>query len=422
MLLFATGINHHTASVEVREKLVVNDEVLPRALSELESHPSVDEVAVLSTCNRTEIYSVLRDKDVPGEWLSGFHRMGIDELQHYLFNYEDVDAVRHILRVAAGLDSMVLGEPQILGQLKAAYRTAVDHGGVGKRLNKLFQHAFHVAKQIRTDTAIGSSPVSIAFAAVRLAEQIHGSLVDRTGLLVGAGDTIELAANHLRENNLGRLIIANRSLERAQILASRHHGYAITLDTLEEHIAEADIVISATASPAPIIDGTTIKNALKTRRHRPMFMVDIAVPRDIAPEVGKLADVYLYSVDDLEGVIVENQQSRQTAALQANEIVVAQADQFLDWLRATDAEPTIRAMRDKSEQLRDTLLTQARQRIAKGDDPDVVVTAFANQLLNKLMHSPSVRLRDAGAGGRTKFIETVRELYDLPSPDDPTKK
>ena len=424
MLVFATGINHHTASVEVREKLVVNDDVLPRALGELEAHPHVDEVALLSTCNRTEIYGVVHEKalHVPGEWLSDFHRIGIGELQNHLFSYEDLAAVRHILRVAAGLDSMVLGEPQILGQLKIAYQAAVDRGVVGKRLNKLFQHAFRVAKQIRTDTAIGSSPVSVAFAAVRLAQQIHGALSACTGLLIGAGDTIELAANHLRESDLGRLIVANRSLERAQTLASRHHGYAITLDTLPEHLAEADIVISATSSTTPIISRATVETALKVRRHRPIFMVDIAVPRDIASDVGTLADVYLYSVDDLETVITENQQSRETAAMQANEIVIAQADHFLSWLRATDAEPTIRDMRNKSGQLRDGLLEQARQRLAKGADPDDVMTALANQLVNKIMHEPSVRLRDAGASGRVEFIETVRELYDLSSSEDTTKE
>ncbi len=415
MLLSVIGVNHRTASIEVRERLAVSEDALPEALRELSEHPSIDEVALLSTCNRTEIYSgVERQHDNPlADWLSRFHDMAATELESHLFECEDLAAVRHILRVAAGLDSMVLGEPQILGQLKDAYKAAVDQRVVGKRLNKLFQHAFHVAKQIRTDTSIGSSPVSVAFAAVRLAQQIHGDLKQRTALLLGAGDTIELTANHLAENGLGRLIVANRTIERAQNLASKYGGYAIQLDDLSRHLADADIVVSATTASEPILHRDTVEEAIKTRRRRPIFMVDIAVPRDIEASVGTLADVYLYSVDNLRTVVQDNIRSREVAATQANEIVVAQANRYQDWLKANDAAATIQEMRVASEALKQAMLSQAKKRLAKGQDPEVVLKAVMNLLVNKLMHNPSVKLREAGANDNDEFIAIARALFDL---------
>jgi glutamyl-tRNA reductase len=415
MLLSVIGVNHRTASVEVREKLAVSDAVLPQALRELAESPGVDEVALLSTCNRTEIYSIIDNAEqrTVASWLGRFHGMQLSDLEAYLFECKEVDAVRHVLRVAAGLDSMVLGEPQILGQLKDAYKTAVDQHVVGKRLNKLFQHAFHVAKRIRTDTEIGSSPVSVAFAAVRLAQQIHGDLNRCTALLIGAGDTIELTANHLAENGLARLIVANRTIERAQSLAGKYGGFAIQLDDLGRHLAEADIVVSATASSQPIVHRETVEQAIKARRRRPVFMVDIAVPRDIEPSVSTLPDVYLYSVDDLQAVVQNNIRSREVAATQANEIVASQANRYLDWLKTNDATNTIQEMRLAGDTLRQQLLTQARQRLANGEDPEEVLNAVTNLLVNKLMHNPTVRLRDAGANGHEEFIAMARTLFDL---------
>jgi len=415
MLLSVIGVNHRTASVEVRERLAVSEDVLPKALRELSEHPGIDEVALLSTCNRTEIYSVVeRQHDNPlADWLSRFHDMAATELESHLFECEDIAAVRHILRVAAGLDSMVLGEPQILGQLKDAYKAAVDQRVVGKRLNKLFQHAFHVAKRIRTDTSIGSSPVSVAFAAVRLAQQIHGDLKQRTALLLGAGDTIELTANHLAENGLGRLIVANRTIVRAQNLASKYGGYAIQLDDLSRHLADADIVVSATTASEPILHRDTVEEAIKTRRRRPIFMVDIAVPRDIEASVSTLADVYLYSVDDLRTVVQDNIRSREVAATQANEIVVAQANRYLDWLKANDATATIQEMRVASEALKQAMLLQAKKRLAKGQDPEAVLKTVMDLLVNKLMHNPSVKLREASANDNDEFIAIARALFDL---------
>lgn len=419
MALAVLGVNHHTAPVSVRERLALNAADLPRAVRALRALGGVNEAAILSTCNRTELYCDLeRAGDAaPARWLTCFHGLDHREYAPYLFRHPEPEAVRHVLRVAAGLDSVVLGEPQILGQLKDAYRTAVDSGTVGKVLNRLFQYSFFVAKKIRTDTSIGSSPVSVAFAAVRLAEQIHGTLDDRTALLIGAGDTIELAANHLHEKGLARLLVANRSLERARTLATPHGGFAITLSDIPRHLVEADIVISATGSRLPILGKGAVERTLKARKHRPIFMVDIAVPRDIEAEIGELQDVYLYTVDDMKGIIHDNQRSRELAARQADEIVVTRTQHFMHWLRSNDAADTIRAVRGRSQRVRAAVLESARRRLQAGEDPEQVLAITTNKLVNKLLHEPSVVLREAGAEGRTELIEAVRELFDIPDPD-----
>ncbi|MCC7410660.1 MAG: glutamyl-tRNA reductase [Gammaproteobacteria bacterium] len=415
MSLAVIGVNYRTAPVAVRERLAFVDADLPRAVAEIRSLPGVNEAALLSTCNRTEIYCDLEsaDNSEPVRWLTDYHGLCDRDVAPYLFRHTEPEAVRHLLRVAAGLDSMVLGEPQILGQIKAAYRAAVAAGGAGKTLNRLFQHSFAVAKRIRTDTAIGSSPVSVAFAAVRLAQQIHGELRDCTALVIGAGDTIELVTVHLHQNGLGRLIVANRSIERAQQLAGRFAGYAITLADLHLHLAEADVVISATASRLPILGKGAIETALRQRRHRPMFLVDIAVPRDMEPEIGELDDVYLYTVDDLDSIIDENVRSRQVAALQADEIVATQTHHFLEWLRANDAVETVTRMRRRTESVRDAILASARRQLGNGADPDEVLTMATNKLVNKLLHEPTVRLREAGAEGRTEIIDAAIELFGI---------
>lgn len=417
MALAVIGINYRTAPVEVRERLAFGPADLPGALAQVRELPGVNEAAILSTCNRTEIYCDLDppDNGEPVRWLGGYHGLAQRELAPYLFRHPEPETVRHLMRVAAGLDSMVLGEPQILGQIKDAYRQAVASGTAGKLLNRLFQHSFAVAKQIRTDTAIGSSPVSVAFAAVRLAQQIHGDLGQRTALLIGAGDTIELAAVHLHEQGLGRLIVANRSLERARQLAAPLGGYAVALTELAQHLAEADIVISATASRLPILGKGAVETALKKRRHRPMFLVDVAVPRDMEPEIAALEDAYLYTVDDLDGIIQDNLRSRQLAALQADEIVATQVHHFLDWLRANDAVQTVTALRRHSEQVRDRVLETARRQLANGADADEVLRAATRKLVNRLLHEPSVRLREAGSEGRLELLDAVAELFDLES-------
>ncbi len=416
MSLSVFGVNHNTAPVSIREKVAVNSEKLNHSLKNLLEQDGIEEAVVLSTCNRTEVYcSFINDKhnDVAMGWMHQYFELEQKDLKPYQFVLHEADAVRHLFRVACGLDSLVLGEPQILGQLKEAYRSACEAGSVGKMLNKLLQHSFSVAKRVRTDTAIGSSPVSVAFAAVRLAQQVFGDLGDKTALMIGAGDTIELASQHFHDNQLGRMIVANRSIDRAQILASRFNGYAIPLKELPDHLADADIIISSTASQLPILGKGAVERALKQRKRKPIFMVDIAVPRDIEPEISKLNDVYLYTVDDLQSVIEENQRSRQTAALQADEIILTETRHFMDWMQSLDAVSTIQALRENIFNSQNELVSKAKQRLSKGEDPEQVIDALARALTQKFTHTPSVKLREATLDRQDELIRTVRELFDL---------
>ncbi|MCG8325865.1 MAG: glutamyl-tRNA reductase, partial [Thiotrichales bacterium] len=376
-----------------------------------------------STCNRTEIYCNLDDRDSqrPIEWLSDFHGIQHREIQPYLYAHPDANAVKHVLRVASGLDSMVLGEPQVLGQLKEAYQLALDNGSIGKLLNRLFQHTFHVAKQIRSNTAIGNHPVSVAFAAARLAQQIFGDLSSQTALLIGAGETIELVARHLHEKGLHKMIIANRTLERSRALADEFSAYAISLGNIPDHLAEADIIISSTASQLPILGKGAMESAIRQRKHKPVFMVDIAVPRDIEPEVSNLEDIYLYTVDDLKNVIQENMNNRKQAALQAEEIIEAQVISFMEWLKSLDAVDTIRALRQQANEIQDEVLRNARRKLEKGADPAEVLTEVTRILTNKLIHTPSDKLRHAGVNGRIDLLSATHELFDLRKHDNNKK-
>lgn len=409
------GINHNTAPVHIRENIAFNADVLPDALASLKQLPDVIEAVILSTCNRTEIYCYLNDDcdNIISSWLHQFHQQPVGELDEFLYCHQGNDAIRHLLRVACGLDSMVLGEPQILGQIKSAYSHALNTNTLGKILGRLFQHAFTVAKQVRTDTAIGNSPVSVAFAAVSLAKQIFSNLSDSTALLIGAGDTIELAARHLYDNGIGRIIIANRTIERAHNLAMQVNGYAINLSEMPAHLPEADIVISSTASQLPILGKGAVERALKQRKRRPIFMVDIAVPRDIEPEVGLLEDIYLYCVDDLHEIIDENLQSRRDAAQQAEEIIDSQLDHFIGWLRTQDAVPVIRAIRDKAELESELLLAKAKKQLQQGIPAEQVVNELARTLTQKLLHEPSRQLRQSGFNTDNNLIESARSLFNI---------
>ncbi|AGA91814.1 glutamyl-tRNA reductase [Thioflavicoccus mobilis 8321] len=415
MTLLALGLNHKTAPIDIRERITFGPDIIAGALRSLTERAGVDEAAILSTCNRTEIYCAMHAPAETGvkTWLSSFHGMEGERVAPYLYAHVDQHAVRHLLQVASGLDSMVLGEPQILGQVKTSFQTACDCGTVGKLLGRLFQHTFSVAKQVRTDTAIGSSPVSVAFAAVSLARQIFSDLTNQTALLVGAGETIELAARHLRQHQLGRIIVANRTIERAHALAEQFNGFAIGLTEIAEHLPEADIVISSTASPLPILGKGTVERALKKRKHRPVFMVDIAVPRDIEPEVGELSDVYLYTVDDLQGVVDEGMRSRQQAAEQAAEIIDVHTEEFMGWLRSLDAVGLIQDYRRRAEEVRDEVLARALRQIEGGKPPADVLGYLAHTLTNKLLHIPSTRLRQAGREGNMELLQAANELLQL---------
>jgi len=415
MPLLALGLNHKTAPVSIRERLTFGPDVINEALNDLFKYADVEEAAILSTCNRTELYCAVKQggEQRVSEWITGYHGLEQDAIGPYLYLHRDREAVRHLLCVACGLDSMVLGEPQILGQVKEACQTANDAATCGKLLGRLFQHTFAVAKQVRTDTAIGNSPVSVAFAAVSLARQIFSELSDQTALLVGAGETIELAARHLYQHGIGRILMANRTVERAHQLAVQFDGYAIALTELPAHLAEADIVMSSTASPLPVLGKGAVESALKKRKHKPIFMVDIAVPRDIEAEVGDLNDVYLYTVDDLEEVIQENLQSRQEAAQQAEEIIELHVDEFMGWLRSLDAVELIQGYRSQAERTRDEVLARALRMIDNGKPPEVVVRYLAHTLTNKLLHTPSTQLRQAGFDGQTALLEAANALFQL---------
>jgi glutamyl-tRNA reductase len=414
--LLAFGINHKTAPVAVREKVAFAPDKLEAALRDLLSVTAVNEAAIVSTCNRTELYCNLPDTDSADviAWFRNYHSLSAEELDPYIYTHLDNQAVQHILRVASGLDSLVLGEPQILGQIKDAYHTASQAGTIGQLLNRLFQHTFSVAKEVRTDTAIGSSPVSVAFAAVSLAKQIFSDLSEHTALLIGAGDTIELVARHLNEQGVKHLIVANRTVERAMTLAGQFdNSEAIALADMPARLPEADIIISSTASQLPILGKGAVERALKLRKHRPMFMVDIAVPRDIEPEVGDLSDVYLYTVDDLHEVIEEGRQSREEAAEQAQEIIENQVEHYMGWLRSLEAVNTIRNFRQQAEHLRDEAIQNALRQLAAGKNPELVIAELGRILTQKLLHQPTVQMNRAAFEGREDLLDIARDLFNL---------
>lgn len=419
MGFLAFGINHRTATVDVRERVAFAPDQLADALQQLRDETLSREVAILSTCNRTEIYCTQDQPDpaVLAAWVARYHGLEPGSITGSSYVHKDAGAVKHMMRVAAGLDSMVLGEPQILGQMKDAWQYARTAGTLGPSLDRLFQSTFNTAKQVRTDTAIGANPVSVAFAAVSLARQIFSDLSRSTALLIGAGETIELVARHLNEQGISKIIIANRTLERAEAVSTPLGGRAITLNQIPEVLAQCEIVIASTASPLPILGKGAVERALKQRRHQPMFMVDIAVPRDIEPEVGDLADVYLYSVDDLQEVIQENMRSRQDAAEAAERLIEAGTDEFMQRLRSRAAVDVLKRYRQRAEQQRDQELDKALARLERGGDPATVMAEMARALTNKLLHEPSVQLKRMSAEGRSESLSLAMELFAL---DDET--
>ncbi|WP_251978325.1 glutamyl-tRNA reductase [Salinicola avicenniae] len=412
MTLLALGINHRTAAIEMRERVAISPAQLESALVQLRGLPDVQEAAILSTCNRTELYcvTVAEGERQLLDWLSGFHQMPIDELLNCAYHYHEGEAARHLMRVAAGLDSMVLGEPQILGQLKDAYQMARQHAGLGSELERLFQQTFSVAKQVRTETSIGENPVSVAYAAVSLASRIFDDFSRARALLIGAGETIELVAQHLREAGIMGLTVANRTLARAQALAATCDGRAIELGGIPQALEQADIVIASTASDLPILGKGMVERALKVRRHRPMLMVDIAVPRDIEPEVGNLDDVFLYSVDDLQQVIAENRRHREVAAREAEALIDSGVGQWQHERRVRGAGDLIRRYRQHGEALRQASEAEALAQLARGEDPEAVIKRLSHQLANKLMHVPTLRLREASGQSRQDIIQAADSL------------
>jgi glutamyl-tRNA reductase len=420
MPLIAIGLNHQTAPLDLREKVAFAPDATSDALSELARQSGINEALILSTCNRTELY-VEADAGAEGaaqRWLLDHHGLTGRRLDEFLYRHDDQAAVRHLFRVATGLDSMVLGEPQILGQVKDAYQTARSAGTLRTSMERLLQQTFAVAKRVRTDTRIGANPVSVAYTAVRMAERLFANLADACVMLIGAGETIELAARHLSESKVRRLIVANRTLENAQALAGRVGAYAISLADLPQHLAEADIVISSTASTTPIIQRELVENAIRTRKRRPMFLVDIAVPRDIEPAVADVNDVFLYTVDDLKQVIDDNLRSRQAAANEAEAIIDLQVEHYLAWRRALEVRNPLATLRSEAESQRDAALEKARAQLASGRTPEQALEFLAHTLTNKLLHAPSANLRAAALRGDVELLRAAEALFDSNSGSD----
>lgn len=415
MTLLTVGLNHNTAPLAVRETVAFPPAQCREALARLVRLPQVAEGAILSTCNRTELYTVSRDDDDDAlrHWLCEQRGLDAAGLAPHFYVYRGRDSIRHTLRVAAGLDSMILGEPQILGQMKDAFRRAQAARSAGPLLTRLFEHSFAVAKSVRSETAIGANPVSVAYAGVSLARQIFSDFGETTAMLIGAGDTVVLTARHLTEAGLTRLIFANRSLERAQALAQRFKGYAIPLEDIDAHLAEADMVVACTAAPTHVVSLDTVREAVRRRRHKPVFMLDLAVPRDVEPAVGELEDVYLYTVDDLQGVIRKNLDSRRQAALAADDMIDARIDEFCAWLESRHAAATIQDLRRAAHDRREEVLAKARRMLAGGKNPDEALTYLAHTLTNKLIHDPSTTLHQTRGEEQRKLLDTVRRLYRL---------
>jgi len=413
--VLAFGVNHESAPVSVRERVSLSADLLKPALDGLRRAfgGSVKEAAILSTCNRTEVYCAA-EPHVAGQlpdWLADFNRLESDILVPHLYRHERDDAVRHAFRVASGLDSMVLGEPQILGQMKDAVRTAGEAGSLGTLLHQLFQRTFSVAKEVRSQTAIGAHSVSLAAAAVRLAERVFGDLRETRTLFVGAGEMIELCATHFAAQHPRAMVVANRTAERAESLASRFGASTMALSSLTEHLADFDVIVSCTASSLPILGLGMVERATRLRRHRPMVMVDLAVPRDIEPEVARLDDVYLYSVDDLGRVVQNGTDARRAAVVQAEAIIETRVSNFMQWLQSRTVVPVIRDLHHAADALREAELDRARRALARGDAPEAVLEQLSHGLTQKYLHGPLAALHRSESAEREQLISWLPRLF-----------
>jgi glutamyl-tRNA reductase len=414
--LYALGLNHHTAPLALRERVVFHVEKLGAALAELTRGRGATEAAILSTCNRTEVY--FGGQPRPGiepqtvqAWLAEYHRLSPGELSPYLYTLPREQAVRHAFRVASGLDSMVLGEPQILGQMMEAARAAESAGTLGTLLHKLFQRSFAVAKEVRSTTRVGANSVSMASAAVKLAGRIFPSLSEQRVLFIGAGEMIELAATHFAAQSPASITVANRTLERARHLAHRFNARAIELKSLAAELHEHDIVVSCTASSLPILGLGLVERAVRARRRRPIFMIDLAVPRDIEQEVGELDDVFLYTVDDLASIVSANLDQRRSAVEQAEAIIETQVGQFMHWMHARESVPTIRMLREYADEARRHELGRALRLLQKGEDPKQVLESLSQGLTNKLLHAPTQALNESRGEEQRLLAGIIERLY-----------
>jgi glutamyl-tRNA reductase len=413
MPLLALGISHHTAPVEIREKVAVSSPGYAERIRQLLELEGLEEVVILGTCNRTEIYCLCagQAESMLLSWVHQVNDIPAGQLDAHFYRHTGEDAVRHLIRVAGGLDSLVLGEPQILGQIKEAWQIAQQAGGAGKVLDRLFQHTFAAAKTIRNNSGIGSHPVSVAYTTVVLARQIFGDLSKQNVVLIGAGEMIRLCGKHLHEQGIARIEIVNRSRQAAEELATELHARATTLEGLAEVLPRADILISSTASPTPIVSVDAVRAALRKRRHRPMFMVDIAVPRDIDPDVSRLDDVYLYTIDDLQQVVDENIQHRHTAAQAAGQDVELSVNAFMRWLYGIRAARSLKRIRASSHMHESDLVEKALKRIQSGQDPEQVLRQLASTLTNRILHEPTQRLREAAEEQRYEILKAADWIF-----------
>lgn len=413
MVLMALGMNYQTAPIGLREKLAFTRPETEALVQDLLKEGIASEAVLISTCNRTELYYEGGVIEEALRWLAKKRSLTWEDLLPYIYHYSDSLAVKHLLRVAIGLDSMVIGEVEILGQIKSAYRTAAIAGSLGRYLDRLFQFTFGVAKQVRKESGIGINPVSIASLAVRLSEKIFSRLTDLTVLLIGAGNLIRITAEHFRAKGVKKILVANRTLAQTLKLKARFETEILSLEEIPQRLAEADIVISGTASELPIIGKGMVESALKLRKHRPMYMVDLAIPRDIEPETGNLEDVYLYCIDDLQHLALENRLLRQTAANLAEERIQQEVEQFMGWLRSNTAFKTVQALREKYESTKLQVLSRGLQQLSLGKPPEKVLQEALNGLTNRLLHDPTLKLRQAGFDSDTHILQHTRYLFDL---------
>lgn len=437
MALLLVGVNHRTANIALREKVAFPPEIVGEALNQVFALVAVNEVVIVSTCNRTELYldfsDVGREEKPDNElsvnralidqqqaivaWLAKYKQLEIEELRRSTYFFSNQEVVRHLMKVSCGLDSMVLGEPQILGQVKSAFAVSKDLNLVGSALSHAFHGAFSIAKEVRTETAIGENPVSVAYAAVSLSERIFSNLASLKVLLIGAGRTIELVAQHLAEKGVSRIVVANRTLDNALELAAKFDAHGVLLSDIAEQLVKADIVVSSTNSQLPLLGKGAVERALKQRKHKPMLLIDLAVPRDIEVEVGDIADAYLYSIDDISEVIEDNVKSRAEAAAQAESIIERGIEGYLKQILSLNAVTTLRAYRDKADTIRDHELQRALKLLEKGEPADAVLKTLARGITNKLTHAPSVKMKKASSEGRDELLALTQELFDLGEED-----
>ncbi len=421
MALLTLGLNHTTAPVELREQVAFDASRLPDALAQLtRDFPGVREGVILSTCNRTELFLAIDGEDEPDivRWLAGFHAVDADALAPHVYAFRDLKAAQHMMRVASGLDSLVLGEPQILGQFKDAIRSARDALTCGTELEQAFSRVLSIAKRVRTETAIGRNPVSVAYASVNLASRIFSDLSSCKVVLVGAGETIQLVAEHLNGQGVQGIDVVNRTLANAETLAATIDGIAWSLAELSERIQHADIVIASTGAPIPVLGKGMVERAQKVRRHKPMFMVDLAVPRDIEPEVGDIDSVYLYTVDDLQAVVDEGLEQRQEAARHAEQLIKDALDDWQREIRGYRAVDTIKQLRDNTQELSEQELARAVKALESGKPVDEVLQQLSRNLTNKFLHAPTVALRSAAEQGDLSLIEATHRLFTIDDIED----